>query len=265
VAIAVWPLADRQRVVRAYKPGEATESEAPFRTLRAHRWASAGRRISPRAAGRLTGQITMFSALNVESARLARHGYTVAAAQLALAAEDLEAGAEFAVLQRALSGLPAERARLVIDGVLPDDAPDDVVAALGSLTRRTEQLRVGEPLLDNLAEINLGRVTAVFDTHVVIGLLQGLETLVPRWMAVAVHRDVVGQVLAVVLDRVHPAAAVTEAVAAIEYGADGIDADRFHAFGRHDRAALRLTPADERLLEGSPMPLKVIVPVPIDE
>src|SRR6266699_5892446 len=106
MTIAAWPVADWRRVVHAYRPGEDSAAESPLRTLKRHRWVSGGVRVTRHAGGRLGGQIRFFSSLNVDSARLARHGDRVAAARVARAAEELEAGPEFIRLQRALSELP---------------------------------------------------------------------------------------------------------------------------------------------------------------
>ena len=124
MTIAAWPVVHRHRVVHAYKPGEPSASEGPFRTLRGHEWASPGVRVTRRTGRHLVGQMTLFSSLNVESARLARLGNPDEAARVARAAAELEAGPEFAQLQHIMSDLSGYDAQQVVDGVLPEDAPE---------------------------------------------------------------------------------------------------------------------------------------------
>jgi hypothetical protein len=262
--IAAWPVVHRYRVVHAYKPGATPAAEAPFRTLRKHKWASSGVRVSRRGNQRLAGQMTVFSSLNVESARLARHGNVAAAARVASAAADLESGPEFARLRRILSDLPDHDADGVVDGVLPEDAPAALAEVLKAVARRTEQLRASELILSTLAEVIAGRIAEVHEGYVMLVRVSGPATMVPRWMAVAAQRDRVGALLALVADRLDDVSAVVEAVPAIDVD-DVPGADMFSPFGRSDARARSLTVADERLLAGEPQPLRILVPVLIGE
>lgn len=263
MTIATWPVVGRHRVVHAYKPGEPSAAEGPFRTLRVHEWASSGVRVTRRAGGRLVGQMTVFSSLNVESARLARHGNPDAAARVARAAAQLEAGPEFVRLQCILSGLPGHDAERVVDGVLPDDAPAGLTEALKAVARRTEQLRAGELILATLAEVIAGRIAEVHEGYVVLVRVSGPAAMVPRWMAVAARRDKVGELLALVMDKLDYASAVVEAVPAIDVDSDA-GAGVFNPFGRSDTRVRNLTQADERLLAGEPQRLRILVPVLIE-
>jgi hypothetical protein len=263
MTIAAWPVVDRNRVVHAYKPGERVPSEAPFRTLRGHKWASPGVRVTRRAGRRLGGQMTVFSSLNVESARLARHGNPDAAVRVARAAAELEAGPEFARLQRVMAGMPIHDAERVVDGILPDAGPDELTEALKAVARRTEQRRAEEMAGTTLAEVVAGRITEVHEGYVVLFRMNAPAAMVPRWMAVAVQRDKVGALLAMVMDRLDDGRAVVEAVPAIDVD-DDADTGKFSPFGRGDPRVLSLTPADESLLAGQPQPLRILVPVLID-
>ena len=51
--IVEWPLASRDRIVHAFRPGGDSTAEGPFRTLRRHQWASAGVRVLYRVAAQL--------------------------------------------------------------------------------------------------------------------------------------------------------------------------------------------------------------------
>jgi hypothetical protein len=264
MTIAEWPVVNRRRVVHAYKPGEPSTSEGPFRTLRGHKWASSGVRVTRRAGRRMAGQMTLFSSLNVESARLARLGNPDEAARVACAAEELEAGPEFAKLRHIMSYLSGYDAQQVVDGVLPEDAPAELAEALKAVARRTEQWRKSELTLTTLAEVITGRIAEVHKGYVVLVRVGGPATMVPRWMAVAAQRDAVGSLLALVMDKLDDGRAVVEAVPAIDVD-DHTGTGRFSPFGRGDPRILSITEADELLLAGEPQPLRILVPVLIEE
>jgi hypothetical protein len=195
---------------------------------------------------------------------LARHGKHEAAAQVARAATALEAGPEFTRLQLALSGLSGTAAQQVVDGVLPDDAPDALISALKAVVRLTEHLRVSELMLPVSAEVIMGRIAEVHEGYVILALVTGPSTAVPRWMADAAQRDKVGALLALVTDKLDGRSAVVEAVPAIDVD-DVTGARAFSPFGRGDARVRTLTEADENVLTGAPAPLRILVPVTIDE
>jgi len=259
MAIATWPVVGRDRVVHAYKPGEPSSSEGPFRTLRGHEWATPGVRLIRRSGGQLAGQLIAFSVLNVEAARLARHGYHHAAARVARAAAKLERAAEFQRLQMILADLATEAVEEVIDGVMPAGAPAALADTLRAIARRTERLRAAESTLARVADVIAGRIVEVHEEFVVVVRPGGHTAIVPRWMATAAHRDEVGDLLVLVTDRLDAASAVVEAIPAIDY--DDLEEPAFSPFGRADRRATQLTRADELLLSGTPEALMVLVPV----
>jgi hypothetical protein len=208
--------------------------------------------------------MTLFSSLNVESARLARLGNPDAAARVARAAAELEAGPEFAKLQHIMSDLSGYDAQQVVDGVLPDDAPAELAETLRAVARRTEHWRTSELALTTLAEVITGRISEVHKGYVVLVRVGGPATMIPRWMAVAAQRDTVGSLLALVMDKLDDGRAVVEAVPAIDVD-DNTATSRFSPFGRGDPRILGITEADERLLAGEPQPLRILVPVLIEE
>lgn len=264
MTIAAWPVVDRDRVVRAYKPGEPSAAEGPFRTLRGHGWASSGVRVTRRAGRRLVGQMTLFSSLNIESARMARLGNPGEAARVARAAAELEAGPEFVRLQHIMSDLSRDEAQQIVNGVLPKDAPEGLTEALKAIARRIERWRSDELTVTTLAEVIAGRIAEVHEGYVVLVRMGGPATVIPRWMAVAARRDEVGSLLAIVMDKIDDGRAVVEAVPAIDVD-ERTGANMFSPFGRGDPRILSLTAADERLLAGKPQPLRVLVPVMIEE
>src|ERR1700743_473429 len=219
--IAAWPVVIRDRIVHAFKPGGSAASEAPFRTLRRHEWVSQGVRVTLFADRGLAGQMTFFSSLNVVAARLARRGNAPAAARVARAAADLEAGPEFAALRSLLSKLPDREARQVIAGLFPEDGPAALAEALRAVASRTEQMRTNDILLSSPAEVVFaGRIAEGTNGFVLLvevkETARATATMVPLWMAGAARRDQVGDFLVLVADKLDDASAVVEAVPAID-------------------------------------------------
>ena len=266
--IAAWPVVIRDRIVHAFKPGGSASSEAPFRTLRRHEWVSQGVRVTLFADRGLAGQMTFFSSLNVVAARLARRGNAPAAARVARAAADLEAGPEFAVLRSLLSKLPDREAEQVIGGQFPEDGSAALAEALRAVASRTEQVRANDILLSSPAEVVFaGRIAEVTNGFVLLVEVKKTAvapaTMVPLWMAGAARRDQVGDFLVLVADKLDGASAVVEAVPAIDIDGPS-EADEFSPFGRSDARTRSITADDVRLLVGEPQSLRILVPVTID-
>ena len=196
--------------------------------------------------------------------RLARRGNAPAAERVARAAADLEAGPEFAVLRSLLSELPAGEAEQVVGGMFPEDGPAALREALRAVASRTEQVRANDIILSSPAEVVFaGRIAEVSDGFVLLIQVQGAATMVPLWMAGAARRDRVGDLLALVADKLDGASAVVEAVPAIDID-DAPEADGFSPFGRGEARTRIITADDAHLLTGEPQPLRIIVPVTID-
>lgn len=264
MTIAAWPVARRSRIVHAFKPGQRSKSEAPYRTLRKHSWATSGIQITSRHGSRLAGQFTVFSSLNVEAARLARHGNKAAAVRVAAAATDLESRPEFRLLGEILEDLPTSVAQDVIDGVMPDEPPVQLLVALKNVARLTEKVRERELAGAEPADFIAGRVKEVHHSYVIIVLMSGPETLIPRWMAAgAANRARVGSLLALITDKLSEASAVIDVIPALDVNDDSEPAS-FTPFGRGDRRTLAITAEDERLLTGDPQPLRVLIPVTVE-
>jgi hypothetical protein len=262
--IAAWPVVARDRIVQAFKPGGSPTAEPPFRTLRRHEWVSPGVRVTLFGERGISGQLTVFSSLNVAAARLARHGSAAAAERVAHAAADLESGPEFAMLHRLLSALPDGQAEQVVKGALPDGAPTALADALRAVASRTEQVRADISFPSSSVDVILtGYVAELNEGHAVLVQAKGPATLVPRWMVDAAGRGQVGALLALVADKLDGASAVVEAVPAIEME-DTSDTGGFSPYGRGDARARSITADDARLLAGQPRPLRIIVPVTVD-
>jgi hypothetical protein len=154
-------------------------------------------------------------------------------------------------------------AQSVVDGSVDEDVSSELMVVLRAVARHTEELRAAESILTTLADVIAGRVVEVHEGYVVLRRLVGPPTAVPRWMALAARRERVGELLALVLDRLDTTSAVVEAVPAIE--TDDRRAGRgFSPFGRGDSQVTMLTAHDEKLLSGRPAQLQILVPVLID-
>jgi hypothetical protein len=267
--IALWPVVRRSRIVHAFKPGGPSEAEAPFRTLRRHEWASSGVRVSRYGSRGLAGQLTMYSCLNVESARLARRGDSSAAVRVARAAADLESGPEFGLLQQALLDLRGQEAEQVVEGLLPQEAPPALAQALRAVAGRTERIRANDVALSSPLEAAFaGQIAEVHQGFVLVAQANGPATMVPRWMASAARRDQIGACFVLVTDKLDESSAVVEVMPAIDMDSDltkGVEADGFSPFGRNDERTRTITAQDAQLLSGEPEAFRILVPVMIEE
>lgn len=260
MTIAAWPIVARTRLVRAFRPGETSSKEAPYRTLRAHGWATPGMPVVAQRQGRAEGRLTVFSVLNVEAARLARHGEKRAAVRAAELAAELEATPEFDSLRHALASVPLRAAAGLLEGDLPVGAPGELFAALQAVARRTRKAWRAEPSLRMAAEMVTGRISRVLGEYVLVAPERGDEMAVPRWMATAAHRTGVGEALGVITDKLDGAQAMVEVVPGIEMGRPM--GDRLTPYGR-GAPVLALSSDDEHILSRPPAPLRVLVPVTI--
>ncbi|WP_432839289.1 hypothetical protein [Dactylosporangium sp. CA-092794] len=181
--------------------------------------------------------------------------------RIAAAATTLESGPTFRSLSEILAEMPALDAKDVVDGVIPDPAPEGLMRALRAVAHETERIR-DHVAGAELAEIIVGRVKEIHESYVLLVLMSGPETLIPRWMARAAGRATVGALLALVTDKLDGASAVVEALPAIDVN-DDTQIGAFTPFGRSDKRALSITAADERLLAGEPEPLHVLIPVAV--
>jgi hypothetical protein len=123
----------------------------------------------------------------------------------------------------------------------------------------TQRLWAVQASRTSLPEVVVGRISDVATSSVTLKLQDGQDLAIPRWLARAVHREAVGDCIAIVTDRLEDCSALAYAIAALDLDAPG---PKFSPFGR--AAPVRdLTKADEKLLSGRPAPLQVLVPVTI--
>lgn len=258
MTIAVWPVALRTQLVRAFRPGERSEKEAPFRTLRKHGWASAGMSIVFRTHRRAAGRLTVFSMLNVDAARLAREGRSREAVVLAKAAAKLERGDEFEQLKELMSGVSAAEATSALQGTSAKPTPQllDVVRRI-ALKTLAEQLRCAF-LFKNLQTV-AGRISETLPDAVVLET-SSLRTYVPRGLAESANRTEVGDLLALVTERLDRTQVAFEVLPAISVEQSSEAAAS--PFGR-SAPIHQLNPRDVRVLRRDPAPLRVLTPVKV--
>lgn len=214
--IVAWPVVRRDQIVSAFKPGGDPSAEGPFRTLRRHGWASAGMRVSRHADRGIAGQLTVFSNLNVDSARLARRGERVAAERVARAAAELESGPEFAQLRGILAGLSRQEAERVVDGALPQGESAGLAEALRAVALRTDSVLGDELGIRSPAEIAFaGQIARVHQGYAVLVQAGGPDAVVPRWMLDVVHEGAAGAHLVLVADQLGHGSTVLNAVPGI--------------------------------------------------
>lgn len=253
-----WPIVGRSQLVRAFRPGESRK-EAPFRTLRAHGWATAGVGVVTRDERSASGRLTIFSVLNVDAARLAREGEHRGAAQLAGAAARVESSKGFLELKQLLSGHPLEEVSAVLEGGAPEDQWPDLHELLRQIARETKATRTRISPRVKLSGVVTGRVSEAQGGFVVLTAEGGARTAVPRWLAQSAHRANVGDLLALVTEKLDDQQMVVNALPGIETSRAS---PKFSPFGRRAKVHA-LTAADAKKLAGSPAPLHILVPVSI--
>ncbi len=253
--LALWPIVARTQLVRAFRPGEAATRESPFRTLRAHGWATAGVSIVTRDEHRASGRFTIFSVLNVDAARSAREGDGSTARKLAKAAAKLEKSAAFARLKQLLSGRAIADVNAAVEG---GNVKPELFEALRRVARETRNAQVHH-VTRGETQVVTGTILEALRDGLVLQAETGAKTLVPIWLARSAHRANVGDQLALITDRLDDNQMVVNALPAIDLRVRG---GPYSPFER--RAVYELTEADEELLRGEPAALKILVPVKIE-
>lgn len=257
--VDLWPIVGRAQLVQAFRPGEAA-SEGPFRTLRSHGWATPGVSVVTRAERRASGRLTIFSVLNLFAARSAREGDKRAARAWARAAARVEKSATFTRVKALLTGKSIAEVSAAAHGAVSSAVPG-LLEALREVARETRRLRAQQGAPGPHTEVVAGRILEVGREGLVLQAETGVRTLVPRWLGEAAQRSQVGDLLALVSDRLDSTQLVVEAVPAIDVS-EAV-AEGGSPFGR--AAPVRdLTAADRRLLTGAPAPLELLVPVTIE-
>ncbi len=255
-----WPIVGRAQLIQAFRPGEPPTKEGPFRTLRAHRWATAGVSVVTRNTRHASGRLTMFSVLNVSAARCARDGDDRTARAFAKAAGELEKSKIFVDLKELLSGAPLHEVIAAISGkVSPSERPA-LLNLLRAVARETRSMSPPKGNARLLRQIVTGTILEAREDGLILEASSGVKTLVPRWLGQAAHRELVGDALALITDKLEDNQMVVQALPAIELRAPRTGAS---PFGR-SAPVRELNTADVRLLSRKPLPAKPLIPVDIE-
>ena len=259
--IDLWPIVGRAQLVQTFRPGEVPTKEGPFRTLRMHGWATPGVSVVTRSAGRASGRLTIFSVLNVSAARCAREGEQKGARAFVRAAARVEKSEAFSRLKGLLTGKSVAEVTAAVAGGVSAAKWPEFIEVLRDVARETRTAMERGVRGGGGADVITGTIREALDDGLVLQAESGVRTLVPRWLGQSAHREQVGDVLALVTDKLAEAQMVVQALPAIELR----DEPRSAAspFGRGAPVRM-LTAADARLLAGEPAPLKVLVPVTIE-
>lgn len=257
-----WPIVVRGQLVQAFKPGELTSREAPFRTLRAHGWSTAGVSIVTRREHRASGRLTIFSVLNMDAARFARLGDGRRAKAHASAAARIEASAEFLRLKELLTGRPVEDVTAVVEGAIPAAQSREIHEQLRRVARATLRVRPRDEANKLGTEVVVGTISETMAESITLTALSGDRVAIPRWLARTAGREVVGECLALVSERLDDGL-VTHAFPAISLD-DQRTQPEFSPFGRA-APVTKLMASDVPVVRGAAGPLRVLVPVTIEK
>lgn len=194
-----WPLVNRDALVRGFRPGSGTAAEAPFRTLRRKGLVTAGVVVVVHSGGRIASRHQVFSALNFDSARLARQDRWEEARTLELSASKLESGPEMGELVALLRHLPPEVTVAYTQGRLPDRNDYPMLWHLTILlAQRTSELR--ELLLRRDDAGRMGIVEAGRGSEAVIKMSRGSDVTVPMQMTSGLGLSEAGSVVTLFSD-----------------------------------------------------------------
>lgn len=262
MAIERWPIALRADLVHAFRPGEDASKEAPFRTLRNHHWSTHGVSLRARRGGHANGRLTIFSILNLDAAWSARCGDDATAVALAKAAAKLENSIAFGRLKELLSSCSAEVASSFVAGVVSEPG-SELMALIRLVAQEAHDARVKHAKLKAPVVWAVGRVSEAGASFVVVSIPEGETIAVPRGLASAVHRDKIGDCLALLTDQIDPRGMVVRAAPAIDLAATN-EQKAFSPYGRA-HSVNRITKSDAKMLRGTPAALKIRVPVRIEQ
>ena len=194
-----WPLVKREALVRGFRPGSDADAEAPFRTLRRKGSVTAGVIVVVHSVGRIAGKHQVFSALNFDSARLARQDRWDEAHQLEVAAAQLEDSVEMAELVALLRHLPVDVTEAYMNGHLPDRSDYPMLWHLTAvLAQRTAEVR--DQLLGNDGAVRIGVVESGRGSETIIKMARGKHVSVPRQLTSGLGLGTAGSIVTLFSD-----------------------------------------------------------------
>lgn len=202
----------------------------------------------------------MFSVLNVEAARLAREGRSREAVLVAKAAAKLELGNAFLELKRIVTGKSLAEAAADLQGTTPTQSPQ-ILAVLRRIARETLEIRKRLAVTKtSCSQTVAGRISETLPDAVVLETISQ-KTYVPRGLAESANRVNIGDLLALITERLEPTQVAFQVLPAIALQNESTKAS---PFGR-GAPTHRLTAADAALLRRTPAPLQVLVPLTISK
>ena len=259
MTIDLWPIVDRTQLVRSFRPGELASKEAPFRTLRAHGWATSGVSVSVRKGSHAGGRFTLFSIFNMDAARCARQGDREGAAALTELAAQVEASRDFVRLCGLFSGKSSAFVSRAVEGDVSESSEPELFGVLRRLARQTGRLRarcsVATP-----GTMMIGKISETRADSLILKTADGVSTAIPRELAQGVHREHVDDCLALFFEKLDRHQVIFSAIPAVNSSPP--PGATFSPFGR-SAAVHQLSAEDARLLSGTPARLRVMVPVTI--
>jgi hypothetical protein len=204
--------------------------------------------------------LVLFSILNVEAAMCARCGEETTAASFANAAARIEASAAFLRLQGFLSQSPTSAVSSLVEGAhVPEESA--IALVLRTLARQTATVRLQRRFAKH-APAFLGRISSSTEGYVVVTNEGGLSIAVPRGLARAAHRERIGECLAVINSHVDARELIVRAIPGIDVGRE--HAEPYSPFARVDGFE-RINATDAAYLRGQPEPLRIQIPVTIEQ
>jgi hypothetical protein len=183
------PLLTRREIAREYRPDQTVTIESALRSLRDKGALSGGLSIELRSSGgRLGGRTHVYSSLNRDAARAARHKHFIAAVRLAKAAGELESSQAAATIAARLAAGPRIEGAADLARALSNPALGEAVAELHVMYARVQR-ELGDSTTTQLG----GHVLELDDVKALL-LLDGLPAplTVPRPMVEVVGVGAVG-------------------------------------------------------------------------
>lgn len=197
--------------------------------------------------------------LNVDAARLAREGREREASALAKAAARIEHGTAFSRLKDLVSGTPVAEAMAALQGGAPGAYAPSLLEVLTLIARETLTARKRWTVARESLQVVAGRIAETLPDAVVLET-SSQKTYVPRGLAESANRVNVGDLLALVTERLDGTQVAFEVLPAI--AVENERETEATPFGR-SAPIHNLTAADALLLRRAPAPLRVLVPVTV--
>lgn len=177
---------------------------------------------------------------------------------LAKAAAKIEQGKAFLALRALISGITSAEAAEAIQGTTTPPTLQ-LLQVLRLIAVETLSARRRCAVQDENLQTVAGRISETLPDAVVLET-SSQKTYVPRGLAESVNRAQVGDLLALVTERLDPTQVAFEVLPAI--AVENAEDTKASPFGR-SAPIHHLTAEDVRLLRRTPAPLRVLIPVTV--